>query len=83
MFPNIAINLFLAIAAIPFIYYLLALYSSWNYFHQRTPSQTDPNFTPPISNLIVYPPRFPARLQSAHPAPSAGRINSHKNRANI
>src|SRR5689334_13493155 len=51
MFPNIAINLFLAIAAIPFIYYLLALYSSWNYFRQRTPSQTDPNFTPPISNL--------------------------------
>ncbi len=51
MFPNIAINLFLAVAAIPFIYYLLALYSSWNYFRQRTPSQSDPNFTPPISNL--------------------------------
>ena len=51
MFPNIAINLFLAVAAIPFIYYLLALYSSWNYFRQRTPSQSDPNFTPPVSNL--------------------------------
>ena len=51
MFPNIAINLFLAVAAIPFIYYLLALYSSWNYFRQRTPRQSDPNFTPPISNL--------------------------------
>ena len=51
MFPNIAINLFLAVAAIPFIYYLLALYSSWNYFRQRTPRQPDPNFTPPISNL--------------------------------
>src|ERR1700759_2372237 len=51
MFSNIAINLFLAVAAIPFIYYLLALYSSWNYFRQRTPGQSDPNFTPPISNL--------------------------------
>src|SRR5579871_6539248 len=51
MFPNIAINLFLAVAAIPFIYYLLALYSSWNYFRRRTPGQSDPNFTPPISNL--------------------------------
>ncbi len=51
MFPNIAIDLFLAIAAIPFIYYLLALYSAWNYFRQRTTSEADPNFAPPISNL--------------------------------
>lgn len=51
MFPNVAIGLFLAVAAIPFIYYLLALYSSWNYFRQRTPTQADPNFAPPISNL--------------------------------
>src|SRR6201995_5369607 len=51
MFSNIAINLFLAVAAIPFIYYLLALYSSWHYFRQRTPAQSDPSFTPPISNL--------------------------------
>src|SRR6201995_3009241 len=51
MFSNIAINLFLAVAAIPFIYYLLALYSSWHYFRQRTPAQSDPSFTPPVSNL--------------------------------
>jgi ceramide glucosyltransferase len=51
MFPNIAIDLFLAVAAIPFIYYLLALYSSWNYFRQSTTSEADPNFAPPISNL--------------------------------
>ena len=41
MFPNIAIDLFLAVAAIPFIYYLIALYSSWNYFRQSTPKQVD------------------------------------------
>jgi len=51
MFPNIAIDLFLAVAAIPFIYYLIALYSSWNYFRQSTPKQVDLTFTPPVSNL--------------------------------
>jgi ceramide glucosyltransferase len=42
----------LAVAAIPFIYYLIALFSSWQFFrgaqHRSTP---DHNFTPPVSNL--------------------------------
>ncbi|HEY7335222.1 MAG TPA: glycosyltransferase [Bryobacteraceae bacterium] len=43
-------HLFLAIAAIPFVYYLIAIYSSWQYFKQ--PAQIlDPSFTPPVSNL--------------------------------
>ncbi len=42
--------MFLAIAAIPFVYYLIAIYSSWRYFNQ--PLQTpDPDFHPPVSNL--------------------------------
>src|ERR1700756_5832853 len=46
----IAIYMFLGIAAIPFIYYVIAIYSSWRYFHQ--PRQApDAKFTPPISNL--------------------------------
>src|SRR5271169_2257997 len=42
--------LFLGIAAIPFIYYLIAIFSSWRYFQQpvKTP---DPDFHPPVSNL--------------------------------
>jgi len=44
--------LFLAIAAIPFIYYLIALYSTWAYF-RRAPRAAGPGaaFTPPVSNL--------------------------------
>jgi len=46
----IAAYIFLAIAAIPFVYYLIAIYSSWRYFHQ--PARTvDRDFTPPVSNL--------------------------------
>jgi len=44
--------LLLAIATFPFIYYLIALYSSWSFFRQaevRRPPQ--PDFTPPVSNL--------------------------------
>jgi ceramide glucosyltransferase len=51
MFPNIAIDLFLVVAAIPFVYYLLALYSSWSYFRQAARKQADFAFTPPVSNL--------------------------------
>ncbi len=44
--------LVLAVAAIPFIYYLIALFSSWQFFRgsasRSTGSQT---FTPPVSNL--------------------------------
>ena len=47
--PHIS-NLFLAVAAIPFIYYLIAIYSSWRYFRQPV-SAPDPSFTPPVSIL--------------------------------
>ncbi len=42
----------LVVAAIPFIYYLIALYSSWQFFN-RTAGRNVPNhtFTPPVSNL--------------------------------
>jgi ceramide glucosyltransferase len=51
MIPSIRL-VALAVAAIPFIYYLIALYSSWQYFrstaHRNAPNR---NFTPPVSNL--------------------------------
>lgn len=43
-------DLFLAIAAIPFIYYFIALYSSWRYFRQPI-SAPDTCYTPPVSIL--------------------------------
>jgi ceramide glucosyltransferase len=43
-------EIFLALAAIPFIYYLIALYSSWRYFRQSG-SAPDAAFTPPVSIL--------------------------------
>ena len=43
-------ELFLAIAAIPFIYYLIAIYSSWRYFRQPV-TLPDASFTPPVSIL--------------------------------
>jgi ceramide glucosyltransferase len=43
-------EVFLAIAAIPFIYYLIALFSSWRYFAQRDET-TEEAFTPPVSIL--------------------------------
>jgi ceramide glucosyltransferase len=43
--------LFLAVAAIPFIYYLIALYSTWSYFRRAPKAATSPAFTPPVSNL--------------------------------
>jgi ceramide glucosyltransferase len=42
--------LFLAVAAIPFIYYCIALYSSWRYFRQPV-AEPDGSFTPPVSIL--------------------------------
>jgi ceramide glucosyltransferase len=42
----------LAVAAIPFIYYLIALYSSWQFFRRNARQNTpDHTFTPPVSNL--------------------------------
>ena len=46
-------DIFLAIAAIPFIYYLIAIYSSWRYFRQPA-SAPDPSFTPPVSILKPF-----------------------------
>jgi ceramide glucosyltransferase len=43
-------DVFLAIAAIPFIYYLIVIYSSWRYFRSSV-SAIDASFTPPISIL--------------------------------
>jgi ceramide glucosyltransferase len=40
----------LGLAVLPFIYYLLALYSSWRMF-QKAPSKSRTNFTPPVSIL--------------------------------
>ena len=45
-----AATLFLGIAAIPFIYYLIAIYSSWRYFNQPV-KVPDAEFHPPVSNL--------------------------------
>jgi ceramide glucosyltransferase len=42
----------LAVAAIPFIYYLIALFSSWQFFrHNTARSAVGHAFTPPVSNL--------------------------------
>jgi ceramide glucosyltransferase len=42
----------LAVAAIPFVYYLIALFSSWQFFRRGVPrSAGNQSFTPPVSNL--------------------------------
>ncbi len=42
----------LIVATFPFIYYLIALYSSWLFFHAEKGTQpATPDFTPPVSNL--------------------------------
>jgi len=44
--------LLLAVAAIPFIYYLIALFSSWQFFRGTAPrSAGTSNYTPVVSNL--------------------------------
>jgi ceramide glucosyltransferase len=45
-----ASDVFLAIAAIPFIYYFLAIYSTWRYFRKAVRKPKAP-FTPPVSIL--------------------------------
>jgi ceramide glucosyltransferase len=45
--------LLLGIAAIPFIYYLLAIYSSWRFFRQPEPAP-DRSYTPPVSILKPF-----------------------------
>jgi ceramide glucosyltransferase len=50
--------LFLAVAAIPFIYYFIVLYSAWRYF-RLPPSTPDGSFTPPVSILKPFRGRDP------------------------
>jgi len=45
------VYIFLGVAAIPFIYYSLALYSSWQFFRHTSKSGKNLDFTPPVSNL--------------------------------
>ncbi len=45
--------LLLGIAAIPFIYYLLAIFSSWRFFRQPA-SAPDGSYTPPVSILKPF-----------------------------
>lgn len=45
------VYVFLGIAAIPFIYYLIAIYSSWRFFADAKRSKPPLDFTPPVSNL--------------------------------
>src|SRR5271165_5367625 len=47
--PHIS-DVFLAVAAIPFIYYAIAIYSSWRYF-KKAPAGRNTQFTPPVSIL--------------------------------
>ena len=52
MISKAADTLFLVLAASPFIYYLLVLYSTWRFFRSsRSGATKNPEFTPPISNL--------------------------------
>jgi ceramide glucosyltransferase len=52
MTPTLATFIFLAVAAVPFIYYCIALFSCFGFFHQRlSPKPAGRDFTPPVSNL--------------------------------
>ncbi len=45
-------HVLLAVAAIPFVYYLIALFSSWQFFRRTARrSVSNRSFTPPVSNL--------------------------------
>jgi ceramide glucosyltransferase len=48
---TIALYILLGIAAIPFIYYFLSIFSSWKYFAQPPRPVSDQPFTPPVSCL--------------------------------
>lgn len=52
MISQAAGYLFLALAATPFIYYLLVLFSTWRFFrHADRRLSPNSDFTPPVSNL--------------------------------
>jgi len=46
----VVLGMALGIAAIPFIYYAIALYSAWRFFRGKRPAP-DPSFLPPVSIL--------------------------------
>lgn len=48
---RILADVILAIAVIPFIYYLIVIYSSWRFFHEPLPPSSGTSYTPPVSNL--------------------------------
>jgi ceramide glucosyltransferase len=49
---TISSTVVLAVAISPFIYYLIAVYSSWRFFRGRPKEEgSRPEFTPPVSNL--------------------------------
>jgi ceramide glucosyltransferase len=50
---TIARDIFLGICAIPFIYYLISIYSSWRYFRQPA-AAPDPGYAPPVSILKPF-----------------------------
>ncbi|MGA2597693.1 MAG: glycosyltransferase [Bryobacteraceae bacterium] len=52
MMPH-ASDIVLAIAAIPFIYYFIAIYSCWRYF-RKSRSVLDASYTPPVSILKPF-----------------------------
>ncbi|HWE48752.1 MAG TPA: glycosyltransferase [Bryobacteraceae bacterium] len=45
--------IFLGVAAIPFIYYLIVIFSGWRYFQQPA-AKPDPSYTPPVSILKPF-----------------------------
>lgn len=52
MFLTIIVYIILGIAALPFVYYLIALYSSWRFFRHQSPAKPQNlDFTPPVSVL--------------------------------
>lgn len=51
MSASYAVYIFLAFAAIPFIYYFLALYSSLHFFREARKVNRPLDYTPPVSNL--------------------------------
>jgi len=51
MTANSFVYILLGVATIPFIYYSLALYSSWQFFRHTRISNQPLDYTPPVSNL--------------------------------
>src|SRR5579872_1922642 len=46
-------DVLLALAAIPFIYYVLVIFGAWRYFRQPA-ARPDPDYTPPVSILKPF-----------------------------